>query len=198
MFPRTLPFSLAGFGLALLAFSPTANAHIRLLEPLARYEITGTDTGIKSCPCGLGGSNRTCNVQADGSDPDRSTRVTRAEAGSTITLRFEEYIGHSGSYRVAFDDDGADVADFNSNILMPLLAQGLAINLCLSFVQTFSVFPSAVLLGAPAGSTRVISIAAYQAAYEQYDASMASAMRSARSWVRPGGRSRPVASATAS
>jgi putative spermidine/putrescine transport system permease protein len=62
------------------------------------------------------------------------------------------------------------------HILMPLLAQGLAINLCLSFVQTFSVFPSAVLLGAPAGTTRVISIAAYQAAYEQYDASMASAI----------------------
>lgn len=61
-------------------------------------------------------------------------------------------------------------------ILMPLLAQGLAINMCLSFVQTFSVFPSAVLLGAPAGATRVISIAAYQAAYEQYDASMASAI----------------------
>jgi putative spermidine/putrescine transport system permease protein len=62
------------------------------------------------------------------------------------------------------------------HILMPLLAQGLAINLCLSFVQTFSVFPSAVLLGAPAGATRVISIAAYQAAYEQYDSSMASAI----------------------
>ena len=61
-------------------------------------------------------------------------------------------------------------------ILMPLLAQGLAINMCLSFVQTFSVFPSAVLLGAPAGATRVISIAAYQAAYEQYDSSMASAI----------------------
>ena len=61
-------------------------------------------------------------------------------------------------------------------IILPLLAQGLAINLCLSFVQTFSVFPSAVLLGAPAGSTRVISIAAYQAAYEQYDYSMASAI----------------------
>jgi putative spermidine/putrescine transport system permease protein len=62
------------------------------------------------------------------------------------------------------------------HIMMPLLAQGLAINLCLSFVQTFSVFPSAVLLGAPAGATRVISIAAYQAAYEQYDSSMASAI----------------------
>jgi putative spermidine/putrescine transport system permease protein len=61
-------------------------------------------------------------------------------------------------------------------ILMPLLARGLAMNLCLSFVQTFSVFPSAVLLGAPAGATRVISIAAYQAAYEQYNSSMASAI----------------------
>jgi putative spermidine/putrescine transport system permease protein len=59
-------------------------------------------------------------------------------------------------------------------ILLPLLAQGLAMNLCLSFVQAFSVFPSAVLLGAPAGVTRVISIAAYQAAYEQYNSSMAS------------------------
>ncbi|HLJ21691.1 MAG TPA: ABC transporter permease, partial [Stellaceae bacterium] len=46
----------------------------------------------------------------------------------------------------------------------------------LNFVLSFSVFPSAVLLGVPAGETRVISIAAYQAAYEQYDYSMASAI----------------------
>jgi putative spermidine/putrescine transport system permease protein len=43
-------------------------------------------------------------------------------------------------------------------------------------VQAFSVFPSAVLLGAPAGPTRVISIAAYQAAFEDYDYPMASAI----------------------
>jgi putative spermidine/putrescine transport system permease protein len=61
-------------------------------------------------------------------------------------------------------------------ILLPLLIPGLTITLCLSFVQAFSVFPSAVLLGAPAGPTRVISIAAYQAAFEQYDYSMASAI----------------------
>jgi putative spermidine/putrescine transport system permease protein len=72
------------------------------------------------------------------------------------------------------------------HILMPLLAQGLAINLCLSFVQTFSVFPSAVLLGAPAGATRVISIAAYQAAYEQYDYSMASAIAMIMGFVQLG------------
>jgi len=61
-------------------------------------------------------------------------------------------------------------------ILLPLLLPGLAITFCLSFVQAFSVFPSAVLLGAPAGPTRVISIAAYQAAFEEYDYSMASAV----------------------
>ncbi len=62
------------------------------------------------------------------------------------------------------------------HILLPLLLPGLAITFCLSFVQAFSVFPSAVLLGAPSGPTRVISIAAYQAAFEEYDYSMASAV----------------------
>jgi putative spermidine/putrescine transport system permease protein len=61
-------------------------------------------------------------------------------------------------------------------VTFPLLLPGLAITFCLSFVQAFSVFPSAVLLGAPAGPTRVISIAAYQAAFEEYDYSMASAI----------------------
>ena len=71
---------------------------------------------------------------------------------------------------------GARAASRFWNITLPLLAPGLAITFCLSFVQAFSVFPSAVLLGAPAGPTRVISIAAYQAAFEQYDYSMASAI----------------------
>lgn len=62
------------------------------------------------------------------------------------------------------------------HIFLPLLVPGLAITFCLSFVQAFSVFPSAVLLGAPAGPTRVISIAAYEAAFEQYDYSLASAI----------------------
>jgi putative spermidine/putrescine transport system permease protein len=61
-------------------------------------------------------------------------------------------------------------------VLLPLLLPGLAITFCLSFVQAFSVFPSAVLLGAPSGPTRVISIAAYDAAFEQYDYGMASAI----------------------
>ena len=60
------------------------------------------------------------------------------------------------------------------HVYLPLLAPGLAITFCLAFVQAFSVFPSAVLVGAPSGSTRVISIAAYEAAFEDYDYAMAS------------------------
>ena len=71
---------------------------------------------------------------------------------------------------------GADSKAQFRHIYLPLLAPGLAMCFCLAFVQAFSVFPSAVLLGAPAGPTRVISIAAYEAAFEQYDYSMASAI----------------------
>ena len=71
---------------------------------------------------------------------------------------------------------GARAAARFRHIFLPLLLPGLAITFCLSFVQAFSVLPSAVLLGAPAGPTRVISIAAYQAAFEEYDYSMASAI----------------------
>ena len=59
-------------------------------------------------------------------------------------------------------------------IYLPLLAPGLTMAACLSFVQAFSVFPSAILLGAPAGPTRVISIAASEAAFDSYDYSLAS------------------------
>jgi putative spermidine/putrescine transport system permease protein len=71
---------------------------------------------------------------------------------------------------------GAGPARQFTHVYLPLLAPGLAITFCLCFVQAFSVFPSAVLLGAPAGPTRVIAIAAYQAAFEEYDYSMASAI----------------------
>lgn len=108
---------ISGLTLAMLV-APSASAHIELIEPPPRYELAdGSDNGIKSCPCGLGGSNRVCNVAADGSDPDRSERVSRFEAGSTITIRFQEFVNHAGRFRVAFDPDGADLADFNDNIL---------------------------------------------------------------------------------
>lgn len=50
-------------------------------------------------------------------------------------------------------------------VILPLTMPGIATAFCLNFVANFSVFPSANLLGQPTGETRVISIAAYQAAY---------------------------------
>jgi putative spermidine/putrescine transport system permease protein len=61
-------------------------------------------------------------------------------------------------------------------ITLPLLAPGLATTFCLTFVLAFSVFPSAVLVGDPSGTTRVMSIAAYDAAYVRYDYPLASAV----------------------
>ena len=94
----------------------------------------------------------------------------------TFLLTLSYVTGIDPSLEQAASTLGAKAGARFRHIILPLLAQGLAINLCLSFVQTFSVFPSAVLLGSPAGATRVIAIAAYQAAYEQYDYSMASAI----------------------
>jgi putative spermidine/putrescine transport system permease protein len=104
----------------------------------------------------------------------------------TFLLTLSYLTGIDPSLEQAASTLGAKARARFFHIILPLLAQGLAINLCLSFVQTFSVFPSAVLLGAPAGSTRVISLAAYQAAYEQYDYSMASAIAMIMGFVQLG------------
>jgi putative spermidine/putrescine transport system permease protein len=71
---------------------------------------------------------------------------------------------------------GADWKARFRHITLPLLAPGLATTFCLAFVLAFSVFPSAVLVGNPAGDTRVLALAAYQAQYERYDYSLASAI----------------------
>jgi putative spermidine/putrescine transport system permease protein len=81
---------------------------------------------------------------------------------------------------------GADSKAQFRHIYLPLLAPGLAMCFCLAFVQAFSVFPSAVLLGSPAGPTRVISIAAATAAFEEYDYSMASAIAMIMGFVQLG------------
>lgn len=60
-------------------------------------------------------------------------------------------------------------------VLLPLLLPGLTVTFALTFVMAFAVFPSATLVGDPAGSTRVISIVAYNA-YSRADYSSASAI----------------------
>jgi putative spermidine/putrescine transport system permease protein len=71
---------------------------------------------------------------------------------------------------------GAGPATVFLKVMLPLIAPGLAIAFALVFVMSFSVFPSAILLGQPAGATRTIAIAAYQKAFEHYDMSYASAI----------------------
>lgn len=70
---------------------------------------------------------------------------------------------------------GAGPGERFRRVLLPLLAPGLTITFCLSFVLAFTVFPSAVLVGDPAGATHVISIAAYEQ-YSRANYSSASAI----------------------
>ncbi|HEX6356174.1 sugar ABC transporter permease [Actinophytocola sp.] len=71
---------------------------------------------------------------------------------------------------------GADWRKRFRHITLPLLAPGLAITFCLTFVLAFSVFPSAYLVGLPQGETRVMSIAAYEAAFRDLDYPLGSAI----------------------
>ena len=71
---------------------------------------------------------------------------------------------------------GADWRKRFRYITLPLLAPGLAITFCLTFVLAFSVFPSAYLVGLPQGATRVMSIAAYEAAFRDFDYPLGSAI----------------------
>ena len=75
-------------------------------------------------------------------------------------------------------------------VMLPLIAPGLAIAFALVFVMSFAVFPSAVMLGQPAGATRTISIAAYQQAFEQYDMSDGLGDRGDHGAVPAGGAAR--------
>jgi len=109
---------------ALLLTASTVFAHIDLISPKSRYVVTRPGGGgSKSCPCGgpenVIDSNRICDVPAAQShDANRSTKVETFEAGEKITIQVVEYIDHSGRFRVAFDPEGADMTDFNSNILL--------------------------------------------------------------------------------
>jgi hypothetical protein len=118
---RGSPLQFTRFALAAHLCSGAAFAHISLVAPIPRYpgSVAGENKG---CPCGLAktiGNSRTCSIEADRSDSDRSTdRVTALQSGSTLALQFNELVSHSGRYRVAFDPNGADLADFDANILL--------------------------------------------------------------------------------
>jgi len=113
---RPAPLAFAALG-AVCLLSGAASAHIHLLEPVPRYpdEVSGEN---KNCPCGVGTGGRTCTKPEERSDPNRSAdRATELLGGSMLTIRLDEYVGHDGRYRIAFDPEGADVADFNQHVL---------------------------------------------------------------------------------
>jgi hypothetical protein len=83
-----------------LLATTTASAHVLLDEPTRRYD------DMKGPPCGRGGD-------LDG----RTEHFTRFQPGETITVRWTETIDHVGSFRIAFDEDGADAADFDARVL---------------------------------------------------------------------------------
>jgi uncharacterized protein (TIGR03382 family) len=82
------------------SLSSAVGAHVLLEEPRRRYD------DMKGAICGKGGL-------ADG----RTSAFHRFQPGETIPVAWTETIDHTGSFRVAFDDDGADRADFDANIL---------------------------------------------------------------------------------
>ena len=97
------PLRSAWFGLAvtgLFLSTSIAHAHIALDDPSPRY------TDQKGGPCGKGNGNDA-----------RTGNVHTFQAGQTITIHWRETIGHVGGFRIAFDGDGADAADFDANIL---------------------------------------------------------------------------------
>jgi MYXO-CTERM domain-containing protein len=96
---RRTPFGLLVM-LGLSIAGGVAHAHELLDEPQRRYD------DMKGGPCGRGGG-----------DDGRTSRFTRYQPGETITVRWTETIDHVGSWVVAFDEDGADQADFDANIL---------------------------------------------------------------------------------
>ena len=114
-------------------------------------------------------------------------RLTHNTAGVVISLLISgfpfaflltlSYVsGIDPSLELAAATLGAGPRERFRTVLFPLMAPGLAVTFCLTFVLAFAVFPSASLVGQPDGSTRVISIAAYQAAFEKFDFSAASAI----------------------
>jgi putative spermidine/putrescine transport system permease protein len=62
------------------------------------------------------------------------------------------------------------------HVTFPLLLPGLLTTFCLTFVLAFAVFPSAMMVGDPDGSTHVISIDAYEQALQKLDYSQGCAV----------------------
>lgn len=90
---RSLMFGVLG----VLVASPVF-AHVKIISHPMRFGVSA----IKTFPCG--------------DSPDvRSQNINTFLSGSTITLIWDEFVPHPGHFRVAFDDDGDDFPDPQTN-----------------------------------------------------------------------------------
>ena len=79
----------------------SANAHIRMDEPIAR-NVWASQPGndpIKDGPCGSGAND------PRSTDPEK---INVFSAGETITVAWRETINHPGHFRISIDMDGQD------------------------------------------------------------------------------------------
>ncbi|MBI1945399.1 MAG: lytic polysaccharide monooxygenase [Deltaproteobacteria bacterium] len=107
-------FALHPLVMVALAAAPAA-AHIELEAPTPR----SNDGQNKWCPCGGGGDGTRANAgcAVSESDPARGPSSGTFAPGAVVTVRWRETVGHTGRFRVSFDDDGADQSDFDANVL---------------------------------------------------------------------------------
>jgi hypothetical protein len=88
----------AALGVVLLQ-SPAAKAHFRLLAPASWIEEDSLGNPQKEPPCG--GEN----------EGSRTGLLTTYRAGATITVAWQETVGHPGHFRIAVATDRKDFID---------------------------------------------------------------------------------------
>jgi hypothetical protein len=82
----------------LLSIPGDAQAHIRLLQPASWVVEDNLGNPQKDGPCG-------------GSSVTETGDVTTFRAGETITVQWQETVGHSGHFRISLARDRADLID---------------------------------------------------------------------------------------
>lgn len=97
---RSVARCLPGLAVAALAFcaSPSAHAHIQLMNPPSWVVEGNLGDPQKSGPCGDDGS---AAVQKTG-------MVTQFTAGQTIMVTWKETVGHAGHFRISLTKPGED------------------------------------------------------------------------------------------
>ena len=97
-----LPFLL----LPLLALTPAAEAHFRLLEPASWIEENNLGDPQKAGPCGGVSADPQRNTPANPGKPTNA--VTRISGGQKLKIKVQETVMHPGYYRVALSVNGRD------------------------------------------------------------------------------------------